>query len=179
MDEILDYLGITPLVKIALALVVGSYLGISFLRKEYRGASGDPGLQKYIIFQGFAAVAMVVVFLYVTYKIESIKTEEAASRTQAVERIERTKESIESILRFLDDQKVNMLRLEETVSALDEERRRLEPILSMNREQVDALIAVYRDRTTVERWFDRGSGFLTGILSSLIAAMIGRRYSLS
>ena len=77
---------------------------------------------------------------------------------------------LEQLGSFLERERLRVAATEETVRKLSEEKAKLEPLVSTQRETVDAILAAHADRTVRTAWKERLIGFSLGVAASLIAS---------
>jgi hypothetical protein len=92
--------------------------------------------------------------------------------TKAIADIERVAENLTTIVTFLKQERVRVLKSEETVSRLRDEQTQLEPVILTQRETVNAILAAHAKTTASSTWKERSLGFISGLLTSLIATIV-------
>ncbi|MEL6772210.1 MAG: hypothetical protein AAFP18_14200 [Bacteroidota bacterium] len=76
------------------------------------------------------------------------------------------------LIGFTEDQRARLREAEALVAELRREQETLEPVVSANREAVDALFAAQEARAASRVRSERWIGFTLGVLASLVASVI-------
>ena len=99
--------------------------------------------------------------------------------TSQLQALDKTKESIQALVGFIDEQRKQLQLSQSAVDALKNEESRIHPLVEADRKVIDAVFAVQEQRNQVaqsrERWIGFGLGVLASVLaSSLISLIAGR-----
>ena len=123
----------------------------------------------------FAAVcACFTVFDFIFVYVFPSKPVQGASDeyTAVISRIKGIEDELSKLSGFLNQERKRVTDTESILSKLKDERTKLEPIVSANRETVDAILAAHSARQRSNAWRERFIGFSFGILASLIASIL-------
>jgi len=125
------------------------------------------------------SVAAVLIVLTVVERVRKEnelerKRRENLSYVAQGEALNKVKDSLNSLLEFVDSQNVKLRESEDLVNHLKTEQEKLRPIVETNRQVIDAILDLQYQKSRSDVWLDRGLGFLTGILTSVIAAFLLR-----
>ena len=82
--------------------------------------------------------------------------------------------SLKELDQFLQTQKTKIIEQERLVKDLEDEQRKLEPVVTTNRAVVESFFQVMEDRQQTKVWRERLIGFLFGILASVLGTLILR-----
>lgn len=122
-----------------------------------------------------AAACGVAVSLYADYNRgynqEAMRLSSSTYQAQ-VSQLSETERNIRQLLSFIESQKISLRETEDNISKLKSEQETLQPLVSSNREIVDALFRAQEERTKSGIWTERLIGFGFGIVASLIASFI-------
>ena len=83
-----------------------------------------------------------------------------------------TRESLQTLLAFVDGQEKKMAESRDLLNQLKEQEQQLTPIVQAKKEMVDALFAVQSQRQSSSLLYERWLGFGLGVLASLIASAL-------
>jgi hypothetical protein len=84
--------------------------------------------------------------------------------------LEGAKVTLGNLIKFIDSQQASLHELSDNIEKMKREKREIEPILSLNREQARAVLASYESRINV--WEERGWGFAIGLLTSVLGGFV-------
>lgn len=73
---------------------------------------------------------------------------------------------------FLKQEQIKVAESEATLKRLQDEKTQLEPVVSTYREVVNAILAAHAKTTASNAWKERALGFISGVLTSLLASLI-------
>lgn len=129
-----------------------------------------------------AAVVLITVGYIDNLRIEEQRIAAEAERlanldlNQQIQELDRVHDSLLNLTTFVEDQRKKVIVEQETIDKLTQERAQLEPIVQQDRAIIEAILAlqVQRQAEQAERdkWFDRGFGFIAGILGSMVASFL-------
>ena len=132
----------------------------------WRGSSGD------FLWAIYWACLAVFTFIFL-YVFPSQPVHGASDEyTAVISRIKGIEKELSKLSGFLNRERTRVADTESTLSKLKDERTKLEPIVSANRETVDAILAAHSARQRSNAWRERFIGFSFGILASLIASIL-------
>ena len=97
---------------------------------------------------------------------------EGAEYAQMVSQLDESRNILETLNAFLERQRRRVNQAQETVNQLREQKDALEPVVKTQRETVEAILTAHAVTMRTSIWKDRLVGFMLGILSSLIAAVL-------
>jgi hypothetical protein len=102
------------------------------------------------------------------------KEEDAAPNeySRMIDQLSRMGSQLTELSAFLEREGERVTDTENTIKRLRDEKSQLEPIVTTERETVDAILAAYSVRIRSSVWKDRIFGFTLGVLASLIATTI-------
>ena len=89
-----------------------------------------------------------------------------------IESLDRTKASIQSLLTFIDEQKKQVQTSQQAVEALKTEETLLHPLVTADRQVIDAMFAVQERRNQASQARERWIGFGMGVIASLMASIL-------
>lgn len=128
--------------------------------------SGDFG---WAAFLAFAAVFnLVLVYIFQDQPMHGDSDE----YTAVISQIKGIEEQLSELSGFLDRERKRVTDTESTLSKLREEKTKLEPVVSTNRQTVDAILAAHSARQRSNAWKERFIGFGFGILASMLASIV-------
>jgi septal ring factor EnvC (AmiA/AmiB activator) len=116
----------------------------------------------------------VVALLIMAYGYpQQIEDSASANEYSAViERISTIGKELSDLNRFLEGERTRVADIEATVRKLSDEKSKLEPVVSTQRETVEAILAAHSERTARQAWKERLLGFALGVIASLIASFV-------
>ncbi|RMA56313.1 hypothetical protein [Ulvibacter antarcticus] len=91
-----------------------------------------------------------------------------------IENLDKITSDLESLSRFIENQKTNLKEQNKVLSELKNENKKLEKVVGMNKENVDALFQIQEDNARKRIWTDRIIGFLFGLAGSFLIALLFR-----
>lgn len=86
--------------------------------------------------------------------------------------LDKTKDAIQSLIGFIDDQKKQIQLSQNAVDALKTEEGRIHPLVEADRKVIDSLFAVQEQRNQNAQSHERLVGFWQGVLASLVATIL-------
>lgn len=89
-----------------------------------------------------------------------------------IESLDKTKASIQSLLTFIDVQKKQVQTSQQAVEALKNEETLLHPLVTADRQVIDAMFAVQEGRNQASQARERWIGFGLGVTASLMASIL-------
>jgi uncharacterized membrane protein len=89
-----------------------------------------------------------------------------------IERISAMGTQLSDLNSFLEKERTRIADIEATVRKLNDEKTKLEPIVSTQREIVEAILAAHSERNVRQAWKERLLGFILGVIASLIASFV-------
>lgn len=92
--------------------------------------------------------------------------------TLVIADIEKIGEQLNRLEKFLKQERQKVLESEATLRKLQNEKTKLEPVISTQRETVEAILAAYGRTMASRAWKERIFGFMSGLLASFLAAMV-------
>jgi sensor c-di-GMP phosphodiesterase-like protein len=92
--------------------------------------------------------------------------------SMVIERISSIGEQLSGLNAFLEKERERVADIEATVRSLNDEKTRLEPVVSTQRETVEAILAAHSARTARQAWRERLFGFGLGLIASLVASFL-------
>ena len=91
---------------------------------------------------------------------------------QQVAILRNSQEDLARLRGFLDSQTVTLAQRESLVVRLQAQIDSLRPVVEADRRALDGVLAAAAEREKRDRWFNWGVGFLTGIVTSVIAGSL-------
>lgn len=89
-----------------------------------------------------------------------------------IQHLNQTESNIRQLLEFVEFQKTQLTNNEQSISLLKEEQQKLKPLVSANKQVVEAIFATQeakaRESAIMERWI----GFGLGVVASIVASVI-------
>ncbi len=116
-------------------------------------------------------IAMIATIMMAS-AIRILKLNDKVGINEQIVELNKVSDSLKSLTVFVENQKMSILRQEEAVKALSAEKSRLEPVVHAQREVVEALFRLQEDRAAHNKWFDRGTGFVLGVLGSMVGSIV-------
>ena len=89
-----------------------------------------------------------------------------------IEKLDQVSKDLESLQLYVKDQKKNLINQEQILKNLKAEKAEIEPLLNANKEVVDALFLQQAKNQKSNVWWERGYGFLFGMIASLVASIL-------
>ena len=87
---------------------------------------------------------------------------------QQIEKLDEMQNSLEDLQNLISTQKENLINTEKYVELLKMEKQKLEPIVKANRELVESILTLQKERTMSQVWKDRFIGFVISVLAGLV-----------
>lgn len=115
----------------------------------------------------------ILLFWAVVYRHQDDRSgDEFQHYTVALSNIEDIGGKLSELVIFLkrEQQRVEDSRL--TISRLQNEKTELEPVVLAQRDTVNAILSAYAKTTSSKAWKERAVGFVSGLLASLLAAIV-------
>ncbi|WP_158681613.1 hypothetical protein [Microbulbifer pacificus] len=103
---------------------------------------------------------------------KDLKREQNLTYEKQVERLASIQSSVKDLADFVSQQQKQLESSRVTLQSLENERKKLEPVVQADREVVEAILKLQAEKEVSSVWLERGIGFLLGIAGSLIASII-------
>jgi len=92
--------------------------------------------------------------------------------SQMINMLNQTSNSLVEIRSFLQQEKKKVLATQNTLNHLKQKKSELDPIVTTQRETVNAILEAHSRSTRQYVWKNRFIGFLIGVISSVIASLL-------
>ncbi len=116
---------------------------------------------------------LVSILMFVpAYLFPDKQTPEGDEYTLMLERIAQVTGDLSTLSAFLEREKKRVVDTQNTLTTLQQKRRKLQPILKTQEETVHAILAAYSANLRSTAWKDRLIGFSLGLIASLIASWL-------
>jgi hypothetical protein len=114
--------------------------------------------------------------VFVFYVGKEIRLEEkrkqSLSYSQQLDSLNSVQQSLNNLIDFVDLQKRKLRESEDVVDTLKAEQEKLEPVVATNRQVIEAILDLQSRKAQADVWKERGIGFLSGIIASVIASFL-------
>ena len=125
-------------------------------------------LKKYRpIFLTITTVISIILIFLIIVKFQPIEYEEY-DVTQQIEKLDEMQNSLENLQSLISAQKEKLINTEKYIELLKMEKQKLEPIVKANRELVESILTLQKERTMSQVWKDRFIGFVISVLAGLV-----------
>lgn len=138
---------------------------IRFIPKYYQKPSYKPPFSLYFDLILILLTIMLAVFAIVEFPFKEYKEYEFA---QQIEKLDEMQNSLEDLQILISTQKERLIQTERYIEILKTEKEKLEPIVKANRELVESILTLQKERTIFQVWGDRLIGFLFSLLAGLV-----------
>jgi len=88
---------------------------------------------------------------------------------QKIQELNLAQDTMKDLIVFIGKQKESLNDLSDKVENLKKEKNEIEPVLTLTKEQIGALLASYESKVNV--WVERFWGFITGFLTSVLGGL--------
>ena len=144
-------------------------VGTSAFDVYVAAVANDPvGYSFAVLFGLGAAILFVAAYVFQDRREDGGGSEYA----EMIGELDKTREVLETLTAFLERERVRVNQAEQTVNRLNAERAALEPVVTTDRETVNAILSAHTSMVRAHAWKDRLLGFGIGVMSSLVAAAI-------
>ena len=107
------------------------------------------------------------------YFTQTMPPEDAETRYSAIiADIGRMGTKLDALSKFLKEERAKIEESESVLRSLRNEKTQLEPVVTAHRETVEAILAAHARTTASRAWKERALGFMSGILTSLLATLL-------
>jgi tetrahydromethanopterin S-methyltransferase subunit F len=122
----------------------------------------------------FVAIVVVGIKEFDAYEKQKREATRLASSSysQQVIQIRQLENNVTELLSFLDSQKKMLEDTQDTILRLENERKKLKPLVESDKQVVEAIFRAQEDRIASGALRERIIGFALGVLSSLVASFI-------
>ena len=76
--------------------------------------------------------------------------------------------SLEDLQNLISTQKEKLISTEKYIELLKMEKQKLEPVVKANRELVESILTLQKERTIAQIWKDRFIGFVISLLAGMV-----------
>ncbi len=129
-----------------------------------------------------AAVVLATAVYAINLRNEELQRGAEAERlanldlNQQIQELDRVHDSLQNLITFVEDQRKKVTVEQEIIAKLTQERAQLEPIVQQDRAIIEQILALQAQRQVEQaerdKWVERGFGFVTGIVSSMVASFL-------
>lgn len=126
---------------------------------------GDYGFALFLI-----VGALILLFMAYVIQDQPFDPESTEEYSDVIARIGLIGAQLSELSQFLERERTRVAEAEATVLRLNNEKAKLEPIVSTQRETVEAILAAHSERTAGNAWKERFLGFIFGVGASLVAS---------
>jgi len=106
-----------------------------------------------------AALAIDTAFIAYVFQDQPLHATVAGEYSAVIDRIGEIGVYLSQLSVFLERERARIADTEATVRKLHDEKLRLEPIVSTQRETIEAILAIHAERTARNAWKERVFGF--------------------
>nr|WP_319401809.1 hypothetical protein [uncultured Carboxylicivirga sp.] len=120
-------------------------------------------------------LGLISTLVYFSNKSERQITQaksESENLNKRINDLELVESSLKDLLKFVDYQKQAILQTEERIKDLEQKRDELLPIVKSDQKIVEAIFSAQEKRNRQNRWTERLIGFVSGLVTSIIASII-------
>ena len=121
------------------------------------------------IYTVFLMSVALIIFI-TTFRINN--PNRSGVKVNQIEKLDQVSKDLQSLQQYIKDQEKNLIDQEQVLRQLKEEKEELEPLLNAKKEVVDALFLQQAKNQSKNIWWERGYGFVFGIIASLIASIL-------
>ena len=100
------------------------------------------------------------------------KRQESFSYNAQLDSLNSVQRNLANLASFIELQKQRLQQSEYLVNTLRAEQEKLEPVVATNRQVIEAILDLQSQKAKADVWWERGYGFASGILASIIAALL-------
>jgi len=93
---------------------------------------------------------------------------------QQIEKLDEMQNSLEDLQNLISTQKEKLISTEKYIELLKMEKQKLEPVVKANRELVESILTLQKERTIAQIWKDRFVGFIISLLAGLIIIIFSK-----
>lgn len=128
-----------------------------------------------------AITFMLFIFLLIIMlRVETIQLKEYEGIEEyevvlQIAKLDEMQNSLENLQSLISSQKERLINTEKYIELLKMEKQKLEPIVKANRELVESILTLQKERTMSQVWEDRFIGFVISVLAGL-AILIFRNF---
>jgi sensor c-di-GMP phosphodiesterase-like protein len=124
-------------------------------------------------FEASCAVGLLII-VYV-FQDETTASASVAEYSAVIGKILKIGAQLSDLSKFLEKERARVADIEATVRKLRDEKTKLEPVVNMQKRDVEAVLAAYSERTSRQAWKERLLSFTLGLVASLIASFVYER----
>ncbi len=131
---------------------------------------------KTTIFATFLAMAIIISVIY--YSDKKVKEEREVRRLRdfqyetQLNQLKNIEKNIKALLQFIDYQKTNLRKNQDTIENLKTEKKQLKKLVESDKAVVEAIFKTQEQRQNSNIWKERWIGFAFGFLASLLASFL-------
>jgi hypothetical protein len=133
-----------------------------------RDSSGEAG--------GCLLVIAILVGGYFAYRHFQNKTQATSTYAQQIAALGRAQQDLNSLLQFVDSQRVELHTREQILGDLRRQDAELRPVVEADKRVVESVLAAEERRRRTDLWFERMVGFIGGVVSSIVGTYLLERF---
>lgn len=120
---------------------------------------------------GMTIALLLAFFLYIISMDKSREHLNPDIQIQ-LENLDDMEKSLSNLQNFIESQKTKLIESEEKLELLIKEQKKLKPLVETKKEVIEAIFSFQEERNNSKVWFNRFSGVIFGVLTSLLASFI-------
>jgi hypothetical protein len=150
---------------LAIIFTLGGWgsIGVSYLLKA---------LPDWPLIVGYLTVGPAYYLLSLLLQGRLVATTTDQPYTRAITDINRMVKQLAALSEFLEEERTKVIDSQATLLKLQTEKEQLEPVVLTHKETVNAILAAHAKTVTSKAWKERVVGFVSGLLASLLAALV-------
>ncbi|MCI5138800.1 MAG: hypothetical protein D3922_10380 [Candidatus Electrothrix sp. AR1] len=125
---------------------------------------------------GIVAAVCSLIVTVATPEVRSFLSIELADQTTEgqyqIQQLNEVESTIKKLLFFVEAQRRKVRETEETLSILESEKNKLQPVVEANRATIEAVFRLQEERNAANVLRERLIGFFLGVISSLLASLV-------
>lgn len=114
-------------------------------------------------------IVTIIITLISTVNFINKKVDPIQERIQELKKIQT---SLSLLTDYVKNQQIKLQELDNTINSLEEQKKKIEYIISLDKVKVEALLEYQNIKNIREKWIERIISFFIGVFSSLIATFL-------
>ena len=120
----------------------------------------------------FSTIGLIITLTFSFISTFSFFNGDTTQIKDRIEELDKIQNSLSLIEDYVIDQQTKLRDLDDAISSLEDQKKKIETIISIDKAQLEALLEYQNIQNSKNKWIERIVSFFIGVFSSLMAASL-------